>query len=101
MADRLSLQAKLESTLGSRNVYFQPPENLKISYPCIVYELARDKAKYADDGLYFLRKSYTVTVIDKNPDSVYPALIRAYPYCSFDRSFVSDGLNHFVFTIFY
>ena len=37
MASRLNLQDKLEEVLGSKQVYFQPPESLKLKYPCIVY----------------------------------------------------------------
>jgi len=33
MGTRLELQNLLENILGSRNVYFQPPENLKLNYP--------------------------------------------------------------------
>jgi len=43
MAPRLELQEVLESLLGSRNVYFQPPLNLKMNYPCIIYK--RDDAE--------------------------------------------------------
>jgi hypothetical protein len=27
--------------------------------------------------------------------------ILALPYCQFDRSYVSDNLNHFVFTLYF
>lgn len=101
MGPRLNLQAKLEATLGSRNVYFQPPETLKLSYPCIIYELDKDLVNYASDSIHKRKKRYSVTVIDRNPDSRIPDKIRMYPYCSFDRTFTSDNLNHFVFTIFY
>ena len=37
MANRLDLQALLEDLLGSRNVYYQPPESVKMNYPAIVY----------------------------------------------------------------
>ena len=39
MANRLDLQALLEDLLGSRNVYYQPPESVKMNYPAIVYAL--------------------------------------------------------------
>ena len=41
MASRIKLQAKLEELLGSRNVYYQPPETLKIEYPAIIYSKSR------------------------------------------------------------
>lgn len=101
MRTRLQLQSNLETALGSRNVYYQPPESLKLSYPCIVYELASENVNYANNELYSGKKRYTVTVIDKKADSPIPDRIRRFLYCSFDRAFVSDNLNHYVFSIYY
>ena len=36
---RLELHEILCTILGSRNVYFQPPESIKMNYPAIVYGL--------------------------------------------------------------
>ena len=63
MAPRLNLQTSLEQVLGSRNVYFQPPENLKMSYPAIVYHLNDEWVRHADDMGYFRKKRYQITVI--------------------------------------
>ena len=37
MADRLDLQGLLEELLESRNVYYKPPESIKMQYPAIRY----------------------------------------------------------------
>lgn len=101
MADRVELQRKLEELLGSRNVYFQPPESIKLNYPCIVYNLSGVSTKHADDRLYKADKSYTVTLMHKNPDNdIFDKLLN-FPKSRFDRSFVSDNINHYTFTIFY
>lgn len=52
MANRLDLQALLEDLLGSRNVYYQPPESVKMNYPTIVYALEDIENTFADDGVY-------------------------------------------------
>ena len=70
MANRLDLQALLEDLLGSRNVYYQPPESVKMNYPAIVYALEDIENTFADDGVYLSNRKYLVTVIDKNPDSL-------------------------------
>jgi len=102
MASRLELQSRLEEILGSRNVYFQPPESVKMSYPAIVYELSDVRPVRADNGTYLRHKRYMVKVIDKNPDSTIPeAIENGFEYWGFDRFFKSDNLNHFVYTIFY
>ena len=41
-----------------------------------------------------------MTVMDKDPDSKIKAAVSVLPKCTYDRSFVSDGLYHTVFTIY-
>ena len=101
MANRLDLQAKFEEILGSRNVYFQPPASVKLKYPAIVYARKDIDSIFADNGMYRNMPRYDVTLIDKNPDSPFIEQILALPYCSHDRSYTADNLNHDVFNIYY
>lgn len=101
MAQRLDLQALLVSLLGSTHVYFQPPPTLQLQYPCIVYARSDEDAKFADNRPYSRTKRYTVTVIDRDPDSVIPDKIGALPLCTFDRFYTADNLNHDVYTLFF
>lgn len=98
---RLELQTLLESKLTTDKVYFQPPSNVQMEYPCIVYNLDNYNTKYASNQLYNYKKRYSVTVIDRNPDSNTPDKILTIPLCSFNRAFITDGLNHTVFTLFF
>jgi hypothetical protein len=99
MAPRLQLHNILETL--SENVYFQPPNNVTLIYPCIVYSRSGSQLEHADDMLYRHTKRYQVTVIDRNPDSDIPDQVVALPLCSFDRWFASDNLNHWVLNLFY
>ncbi len=101
MDRRLELQSTLETLLGSRNVYFQPPENIRMSYPCIVYERSNVMNRQADNNPYFSKKRYSVTVIDRDPDSAIPDEVLKLQYCAFDRHFVTEGLNHDTFTLYF
>lgn len=101
MADRLDLQTMLEELLGSRNVYYQPPESIKMSYPAIVYNRSDIRNTYANNSVYSQAYAYTLTVIYYDPDSEIVEKISKLPMCSFSRHFTSDNLNHDVFTIFY
>ena len=49
MRTRLDLQKLLEKTLGSRNVYFQPPPNVQMEYPAIVYKRRKIDNDFGDD----------------------------------------------------
>ena len=51
MASRLDLQTFLEELLESKNVYFQPPESVKMNYPAIVYALDDIDNVQADNGV--------------------------------------------------
>lgn len=101
MANRLYLQSLLEDLLGSRNVYFQPPESVKINYPAIVYGLDDIKNIHADDGVYLSQKRYWVMLIDKNPDSEFIDKVAQLPTCRFDRNYTSENLNNWRFSLYF
>lgn len=102
MGLRMELQNVFEELLGNKNVYFQPPETIKLRYPCIIYERAVDDTKHADDGLYFHKRKYSVMLIDSDPDSVYPDKLIRLPYCSQSGNpFTRDNLNHYNYNIYF
>lgn len=101
MASRHKLHEELVEALGNNRVYFQPPESVKLKYPCIIYKRATGFERNADDESYLMRIRYTVTLIDPNPDSQIIDKIMRIHYCSFDRHYVADNLNHDVFNVYY
>lgn len=101
MASRLDLHEILCSILGTRNVYFQPPATIKMTYPAIVYSLSNVENVHADDIAYDQRYSYEVIVIDKDPDNMVMKHVSALPYCRFNRYYTADNLNHYAFTLYF
>lgn len=102
MARRLKLQAELEELLGTRNVYFQPPESKKLTYDCIIYNRSNIDGRNADNKKYTLSDRYDVMLIYRNPDSELPhKMLERFTYCSHSRHFVTDNLYHDVFTLYY
>lgn len=101
MDRRLVLQTLLESIPDVVEVYFQPPENLKMEYPCIVYNLDFDSTEYADNIPYANTDRWSVTVIDGNPDTKVRHAVKALPMCSLNRVYPADNLNHFVYTLYF
>lgn len=101
MGQRLKLQQLLEELLGTRNVYFQPPTNLKMNYPCIVYQRDAANTKFADNLPWRHTIRYAVTVVDRDSDSSIPNKVAALPMCVFSRHFVADNLNHDVFQLYF
>ena len=98
--DRLELDALLCEILGSSNVYFQPPESVKMKYPAIVYSRNRIENVSADNVIYKQDVSYSITVIDRDPDSEIVERMSKIPKIMYDCSYVADNLNHDVFTLF-
>lgn len=99
MAPRLQLHQLLETF--TENVYFQPPTNVQLKYPCIIYKRDFADTKFADDQPYSFMLRYMVTVIDPDPDSDIPAKVASLPRSLFNRFYTADNLNHDVFNVFY
>lgn len=101
MDRRFELHEILCGILGSRNVYFQPPASVTMKYPAIVYGLDDISSVYADDGVYLAHRRYSITVIDKDPDSLIVEKVGSLPSSRFNRHYEDDNLNHDVFTLYF
>lgn len=101
MASRLELHNILLRMNNNKNVYYQPPESINMDYPAIKYSLADIDKQAANNDCYIKTREYSVIYIDKDPDSPIVDELMELPYCSFDRHYKSNNLNHYVYTIFY
>ena len=99
---RMVVQDKLETLNNVRKVYYQPPASIKIEYPCVIYTLSNYLSNRANNRLYLDWPRYTVTVIDKNPESEIPDQLKNLTngfVVTFDRFYTYDNLNHWVFDL--
>lgn len=102
MAERVTLHEALCELLGSRNVYFQTPESVKMSYDAIRYALGGKDIKRASNRAYKTTNKYEGVVITRDPDTTIPdAMIEHFEMCSFGRPYTADNLNHYPFTLYY
>lgn len=107
MASRLKLHEEFIDILESgaetdKRVYYQPPESIRLRYPCIRYSRDGVDTKRANDGPYLSTPRYEGVVIDYDQDSEIPnKLLERFPMCSLGRVYTSDDLYHFAFTIYY
>lgn len=100
MANRLDLQTALETLLGLPNVYFDPPESIKLKYPAIVYNLNTYTISSANNSNYIAHPGYQLILMDTDPDSNYVEKILSLSYCSFVRHYTAGGLHHWVFNLY-
>lgn len=98
---RLKFHGTLLQIAGNNEVYFQPPESLRLKTPCIIYTRANVYRNNADNKLYFSKTAYDVIVIDEDPDSELMEKIHEVPNSTFIRHYTSDNKNYDVFRIYY
>lgn len=102
LAHRTKLHEQLVKVLGSRNVYFQPPESIKLKYPCIIYHTSIGRSFNADNNAYIFTDSYDVTVIDSDPDSQIPdRVLRSFSMIRKEKPYNADGLYHSPFVLYF
>ena len=99
--NRPALHEKLCEILGSRNVYFDPPSNIHINYPCIIYKRIAAESRRADNGRYIVWYPYDVQVISKDPDyELFDTFLSYFDNGREGAPFVKDNLHHSNFTIY-
>lgn len=99
-ANRLKLHNELKQFIN--NVYFQPPESVKMSYPCIVYSRSTDFERQANNRHYVGVEQYDLTIIGHKPDSELAEELREhFPMCSITQHYVADNLQHTKLRLYY
>lgn len=100
MSKRLELHAELLKFIP--NVYFQPPSNIKMVYPCIVYNKTGRNRHFGNDVIYMSQQGYRITVIESNPDSEVAINIEEhFKHCGIEQHFTRDNLNHTTLLLYY
>lgn len=97
MENRLALHDILTSLLNSPNAYFQPPETLRMVYPCFRYVVENVPASYADDTPYKTNERYLVTYMTRDADDKLPPLLAKTKGFSYQRYYSAANLHHHVF----
>ena len=101
MASRLNLHTILLKVIGNENVYFDPPSNMLLSYPCIKYNREKIDVKRADNTVYIKRNKYSISVIGTRDTDKAVSELLCLPYCTYNREYTVGGLTHTVLTIFF
>jgi len=100
MGTRLELHEELMEF--QLDLYFQPPQNIQLSYPCIVYSKTGKNKSFGNNGVYFSKQGYQIMLIEQDPDSpIADAIETHFDYCSIDQHYAADNLNHTTLTLYY
>ena len=102
MATRIQLHNELCEILESNHCYFNPPESIKMKYPCFVYSINGINQVRADNKHYLDVNEYNITYISSKSNSdICERFFEKFPSSRFDRKYVADNLYHYVFTLYY
>lgn len=92
----------LREVLGSNNVYYQPPESIRLKYPCIVYSQKVPHVLHADNLPYQKTRCYKVMLITGDPDTELQDELEKLPLIRMVTDpYTSDNLHHFVYQLYY
>lgn len=84
---------------GSGQVYFNPPDNVRLTYPAIIYKHSGIDKRDADNRKYFRQDQYMITIIDRDPDSTIYEDVMALPLTTPPNMYTADNLCHWSITI--
>jgi hypothetical protein len=98
---RVELHKILKATLGTNNVYFDPPESFKLKYPCIVYSLGGHVERFSENSVYHRLKRYNLIYITQDADDPMVETLEDLEYCHLSRPYTSDGLFHYAYDIYF
>lgn len=100
MDRRLELHTRLLTFIP--NVYYQPPSNIKMQYPCVVYNKTGKDRKFSNNDVYLSTQEYQIMLIEHNPDSTLADEIeRGFTSCVISRYYTMDNLNHTILNLYY
>lgn len=98
--DRLKLHGLMAEIYPELEIYYQPPTNLTLSYPCIVYTLSDLDPTFANNSPYSIKSVFTITLMRHLTDrsGLYVKNMLKIPYTRFITGFTSDNIVHNQFT---
>lgn len=100
MDNRPKLQNELN--LFIETVYYQPPSNHIMRYPCIVYTRKPPQVVHASNDIHKYKDSWQITLIEKDSTSrVAVDMLNHFSYCSITGYEVVDNLYHTFLQLYY
>lgn len=102
MDRRQKLHEELKRVTGIKNVYFQPPESIKLKYPCVIYSKQPFRTVRANNTAWINNRPYRVVIVCSDGDNKFAEmLLNGFKYCSYDSRYISNNMYHDSLTIFY
>lgn len=99
--DRIFLHEALEATYPGIQAYYQPPGDLLLARPCIVYTTLQNEPAYANNTAYVVGTRFQVTLLSDLPGYFDTKLMFSIPGVAVvnNNRFVSKDVVHHVYTV--
>lgn len=98
MVDQQAIHTKIQAAFPNLTVYYRPTDKITLRYPCITYAQDIVTPTLADNVIYSLTTSYTVTIMSLIP-GIDTRSIFSIPRVQQTTTFISDDIVHDVFKI--
>ncbi len=104
VAIRLYLHSLLETAFPGLALYYRPPGNLKLTYPCVVYEPKATEPSYSNNATYVVGTRFQVTILSDLPGygnsrNIFDLPNQGGVVISGNQSYVTSNIVHDVFTV--
>lgn len=93
------LSGVMEECGEEPHVYFQPPESIKLVYPCIIYHISNIDTLYSSNLPYAHFISFETKYISKDSTSKVPNRLLKLPRSRFNTYYTAEKLHHYSYTI--
>ena len=102
--NRLFLHSLLQSAFPDVTIYYRPPGNILLEYPCIVYEKKAAEPSFSNMTTYVIGTRYQLSFLSKlpgysNTQLMYVALHGQGLVVTSNDSYESDDIVHDVFNV--
>lgn len=102
------IQQKLKD-LGIPNVYFEPPENQMLKFPCAIVHMGTISTRNANNAVYKLDNSYEIRYVRRQFDDEMVNTIlkgdsthnRPFAMIRHIRHYTAEGLHYDLYKLYY
>lgn len=100
MRTRLELHNELLQFVSK--AYYQPPSDIRMQYPCVIYAKLTPHTEQANNRLYKKFNFYQLIVVEPDPDSeLADRIVDHFQYASINNRAVVDRLHQTTINLYF
>lgn len=85
-----------------KRVYYEPPDNVRMEYPCVRINRKSMNQRYANNKVYMFTPAYDIYYITKESDDpMTEKFMREFEMIRHNRTYHKDNLRYEVYTLYF